>query len=148
MKKIGRLFRGKRAFSPVIASLILMLLAVAAGVLVYAYVMGWLGGATQTPGGIKGELQFDSIWATASNDIIKIYVRNVGGSDLNLSGIYVEGTKFDNNTNPFTTYELTVGNLTYLEVDYSSIGLIKKYYYEVKVTCKDGTTVSQSVKAR
>ena len=35
-----RILGDKRAFSPVIAALILMLIAVAAGVVVYGYVMG------------------------------------------------------------------------------------------------------------
>ena len=148
MKKLKKLLRAKRAFSPVIASLILMLLAVAAGVVVYSYVMGWLGGATQNPGGQKGELQFDSIYATASDNVIKIYVRNIGGKDLTLSdSIYVQGTKFTNATT--LTTSLTVGSLAYLQVDTTgTIDLTQGYHYEVKVTCTDGTTVSQSVEAK
>ncbi|MFZ1039187.1 MAG: archaellin/type IV pilin N-terminal domain-containing protein, partial [Candidatus Bathyarchaeia archaeon] len=91
MKSLRRMFRAKRAFSAVIASLILMLLAVAAGVVVYAYVMGWIGGATQNPTH-TGQMQFDSIYASAgSSGKIKMYVRNVGGVDLNLSKIYISG---------------------------------------------------------
>jgi FlaG/FlaF family flagellin (archaellin) len=148
MKKLRRLFRSKRAFSPVIAALILMLLAVAAGVVVYAYVMGWLGGATQTPGSTQGKLQYDSLYATASSDVIQIYVRNVGGKDLTLSdSIYVQGTKFTNASS--LTTSLTVGSLAYLEVDTTgTIDLSQGYHYEVKVTCTDGTAVSQSVEAK
>jgi len=144
-----RLFGSKRAFSPVIAALILMLLAVAAGVVVYSYVMGWLGGATQNPGGQKGELQFDSIHATASDDVIKIYVRNVGGKDVLLEAIYVEGTKFDNATAITTSSgTLVVRELGYLQVDTDGTpSLLEGYHYEVKVTCTDGTIVSQSVEA-
>ena len=149
MKMLKKLFRGKRAFSPVIAALILMLLAVAAGVVVYSYVMGWLGGATQNPGGNKGELQFDSLHATASDDVIKIYVRNVGGKDVLLEAIYVDGTKFDNATAITTSSgTLSVKELGYLQVDTTgTITLSEGYHYEVKVTCTDGTTVSQSVEA-
>jgi len=149
VKKLKDLFRGKRAFSPVIAALILMLLAVAAGVVVYAYVMGWLGGATQNPGGQKGELQYDSLHATASSDVIKIYVRNVGGKDVLLEAIYVDGTKFDNTTTITTSSgTLSVKELGYLEVDTTgTTDLLEGYYYEVKVTCTDGTTVFQSVEA-
>lgn len=149
MKKRKGLLRAKRAFSPVIAALILMLLAVAAGVVVYAYVMGWLGGATQNPGGTKGQLQFDSLHATASDDVIKIYARNVGGKDVLLEAIYVDGTKFDNAT-AITTLSgtLSVKELGYLQVDTTgTITISEGYQYEVKVTCTDGTTVSQSVEA-
>jgi len=150
MKIIKKPFRGKRAFSPVIAALILMLLAVAAGVVVYSYVMGWLGGATQNPGGQKGELQFDSIHATALDDVIKIYIRNVGGKDLTISHVYVEGVAQKNGTDTTTDVDevIAVNTVKYLQVDTSASGtLTAGYHYEVKVTCTDGTTVSQSVEA-
>ena len=87
MKSLRRMFRAKRAFSAVIASLILMLLAVAAGVVVYAYVMGWIGGATQNPTH-TGQMQFDSLSATAAtNGSIQVYVRNIGGINLSFQHI-------------------------------------------------------------
>jgi len=130
MKIMKKPFRGKRAFSPVIAALILMLLAVAAGVVVYTYTMGWIGGATTSPGGTQGKLLFDSIYGDTTNSKIKIYVRNVGGKDL---------------TTSFTSVKITVQSVKYLEVNKP---MTLGYFYEVKVTCKDGTTVSQSVEAK
>ena len=44
MKILKKLLKSKIAFSAVVASLILMLISVAAGVVVYGYVMGWIGG--------------------------------------------------------------------------------------------------------
>ncbi len=146
MRKMKKLLRTKRAFSPVIAALILMLLAVAAGVVVYAYVMGWIGGSTTTTGGTQGKLQFDSIYADATTDTIKVYVRNTGGKDLLLSKIYVDGTEEANTTAiAVAGVSITVQSVSYLEV---SPTMTTGYFYEVKVTCKDGTTVSQSVEAK
>ena len=145
MKRRKNLLREKRGFSPVIASLILMLLAVAAGVVVYAYAMGWIGGAT-TGGGTPGKLQFDSIYANATAGKIKIYVRNVGSKDLLLSKIYVSGTEKANATAiPDAGVSITVQSVKYLEVSHT---MTKGYSYEVKVTCKDGTAISQSVEAK
>jgi len=143
MKSLRRMLRAKRAFSAVIASLILMLLAVAAGVVVYAYVMGWIGGTTQNPQR-TGQMQFDSIYATAGTGKIKMYVRNVGGADLNLSKIYISGVDIANNTS-FDGYSLAVQAVAYLEANCT---MTKNYFYEVAVTCKDGTSVSQSVQAK
>jgi FlaG/FlaF family flagellin (archaellin) len=141
--KMKRLFKSKKAFSAVIASLILMLIAVAAGVVVYGYVMGWIGGTTQNPTH-TGQMQFDSTHADAGTPgKIKIYVRNVGGLDLNVTKIYIEGTDTANNTTPIDG-TLTVHNVIYLEVNYT---MTKNYFYSVAVTCKDGTTISQSVQA-
>jgi FlaG/FlaF family flagellin (archaellin) len=142
--KMKRRFRVKKAFSAVIASLILMLLAVAAGVVVYAYVMGWIGGATQNPTH-TGQLQFDSIYASSGTPgKIKMYVRNVGGIDLNVSNVYVEGVATANNT-ALTDGTVSVHNVIYLEVNYT---MTKNYFYTVAVSCKDGTALSQSVQAK
>ncbi len=146
MKKLKRVLRTQRAFSTVIASLILMMLAVSAGVLVYSYVIGWLGAATQTTGGTKGQLQFDSIYADATADTIKIYVRNVGGKNLLLSKVYVDGVLKANATAIADAgVSITVQSVAYLEV---SNTMTAGYFYEVKVTCKDGTLVSQSVEGK
>ena len=139
-----RFLRDKRAFSPVIAALILMLIAVAAGVVVYGYVMGWLGGATNVPPGTKGELQFDSLYATAgSPGAITTYVRNVGQKELTLSRVYVNG---GNMTFALSDYTLSVGEVSgEITVIYT---MTAGRTYEVKVTCTDGTSISQSVEAR
>ena len=146
MKIWKKLVRAKRAFSPVIAALILMLLAVAAGVVVYSYTMGWLGGATTTAGGTQGKLQFDSIYAGATADEIYVYVRNTGGKDVLLSKIYIDGTDTANETAIAAAgVSLTVQSVAYLNVTKT---MTTGYFYEVKVTCKDGTTISQSVEAK
>jgi len=144
MNKLKKLLRAKRAFSAVIASLILMLLAVAAGVVVYGYVMGWLGGATTTTGGTQGKLQIDSMHANTT--LLRIYVRNTGGKDLLLSKIYVDGVQKANATAIADAgVSITVQSVKYLQVSHT---MVAGYSYEVKVTCKDGTTISQSVEAK
>ena len=143
--KMRRRFRAKKAFSAVIASLILMLLAVAAGVVVYAYVMGWIGGTTQTPTR-TGQIQFDSLSAKAApTNTIQMYVRNVGGTNLTISKIYIEGIDTANQTAITTGTTLIVQNVDFISVTYT---MTKSYFYEVAVVCKDGTTVSQSVQAK
>ena len=80
--RIKSLMKNKKAFSAIIAALILMLIAVAAGVVVYAYVMGWIGGVQTNPPG-QGIITIDSV----SNDLETVYVRNAGT-------IPVEGVQF------------------------------------------------------
>ena len=138
-----KLLRAKRAFSPVIAALILMLLAVAAGVVVYSYTMGWLGGATKTATSTMGNLQFDSLWHNTTFVIFTL--RNVGADSLTPDKVYVDGVakslagggSFSALTPKAESSEFYVAHT--LTADYSC---------EVKVTCIDGTTVSQSVIAK
>jgi len=146
METAKRMRKSQKAFSEVVAALILMLIAVASGVLLYGYIMGWLGGATQNPGVTKGELQFDSIYANATAGTIKIYVRNVGSKDLLLDRIYIAGTNKANATAiPDAGVQLSIQSVAYLEVSHT---MTAGYTYEVKVTCKDGTSVAQSVEAK
>jgi hypothetical protein len=145
MKNVRRLLRSRRAIEPIIATLILMLLAVSAGVLIYSYAMGWLGGATGDTGGVKGRMQFDSIYANATSGILKIYVRNVGSQDVLLSKIYIAGAEKANATViPAAGRTLAVQSVAYLQV---SNTMSKGYTYEVKVVCKDGTITTQSAEA-
>jgi hypothetical protein len=157
MKKSRKLIGSKKAFSAVIASLIMMLLAVAAGVVVYAYVMGWIGGATTNPRQ-TGHLSFDTTYASVSTSKINLAVRNVGGTNLMLANVYVQGADLTSYcginaagvTNYTTTlnttgYLLPVQSVAYLVVNYTmTTGL----YYNVQVVAKDGTTISQSVQAQ
>jgi hypothetical protein len=132
------------AFSAVIASLILMLLAVAAGVVVYAYVMGWIGSAQQNPTS-TGKLQIDSIVTNSTRTGINIYVRNVGGVSLTLNATYVDGVLKSNAT--ALQSDLWVQKTEYLEIGMSP-AMTKNVFYEVKVVCTDGTMVSTSVQAK
>jgi FlaG/FlaF family flagellin (archaellin) len=144
MKKMKELLRAKRAFSPVIASLILMLLAVAAGVVVYAYVMGWIGGATKNPETQTGQMSLDSAKAVASTNIITAYIRNIGGKSLTVNRAYVDDTNVTSVTGALT-FSPTV--VTALTINATSPGLTVNYSYEVKVVCTDGTALVFSVKA-
>ena len=149
--KMKRSFRSKKAFSAIIASLILMLLAVAAGVVVYSYVMGWIGGATTNPRQ-TGHLSYDTIYANVTGQKINAAVRNVGGTNLVLSDVYVQGANMTGSctiggltltTNP---YNLTVQQVANLIINYT--GMTVGSYYSVQVVCKDGTMISQSVPAQ
>jgi len=135
--------KSAKAISPIIATLMLMLLAVAAGVIVYAYVTGWIGGATQTSGAPKGQLQIDSI--SASTTDIKIYIRNLGGSVATVDAIYVEGNDVTTFVDPPLPQTIDVGKVQGFTL--SSLTLTPGHFYLVTVVCTDGTTISQSVKA-
>jgi hypothetical protein len=149
--KTKRQFKSKRGFSAIIASLILMLLAVAAGVVVYGYVMGWIGGATTNPR-MTGHLSFDTTYANVTGKKITLAVRNVGGTNLVLSDVYVQGVNCTGlctinglvlTTNP---YNLTVQQVANLSINYT--GMTASSYYTVEVVCKDGTLISQAVPAQ
>src|SRR5579864_6671194 len=74
----------RKAISPIIATLLLILIAIAAGVVVYAYVIGFVGNSTGNTGNNTSVISIDSFCASAalgkctSGNSFYIVIRNVG----------------------------------------------------------------------
>jgi archaeal type IV pilus assembly protein PilA len=78
----------RRAISPIIATLLLILIAIAAGVVVYAYVIGFVGNSTGNTGNNVSIISIDSFCASSSlgkctsGNAFYIVVRNVGSTSV------------------------------------------------------------------
>ena len=90
--KIGKFRVSKKAVSPVIATLLMIAVAVAASVIVYVWSAGLLG--TLMGGGgaqVKEQLIVEAYdWVNTAT--LKLYLRNVGSSDIEVAAIYIGGT--------------------------------------------------------
>ena len=80
----------RKAISPIIATLLLILIAIAAGVVVYAYVIGFVGNSTNNTGGTQSLISVDNLCVSVSgkcagSTYLSISVRNVGSSSLSWS---------------------------------------------------------------
>ena len=83
--------RSRHAISPILATLLLVVIAVAAIVVTYAWVMTYMSAQTQQAGVF---LNRDAVsWPT--NATITLYVRNTGTSDAIIDSVYV-GTSASN----------------------------------------------------
>ena len=79
-----KITRSKKAISPILATLLLIVIAVSAIVITYAWVTTFLTGAT---GGAGVILNMDNVsWNTGN---ITIYVRNTGTSDAEIDTVYI-----------------------------------------------------------
>ena len=78
--------RSIRGISPVLATLILIVIAVVAGILVYAWTMGWIGGQL---GGAREELRIEGL--TVSKGHVYITVKNTGTVKATIDKIYLDG---------------------------------------------------------
>ena len=79
MKNFRRSLKG---ISPIFATLILIAIAVIAGVVVYAFTSGMLSGMTATSSAGQEKLAVQSSGftdAAATNDVVKVYVQQTGG---------------------------------------------------------------------
>ena len=87
--------RSRRGISPVLATLILIVIAVVAGLVVYSWIMGWIG--TQ-----KQQVAFAIKVVRTSDTSYTVEIRNVGSITVTLSKVTVtdpdgdihEGTTF------------------------------------------------------
>ena len=144
LKDTARRFRkSTKAISPVIATLLMIVIAVAASLVAYAWVMGYLGFTTAKTG---KAIQIQSI-AMDDTGVVTVYVQNVGDSDVVLSTVYVDGV-----LNTPTSIEVPAGtpvasldeaplvqaNTATIEVsgNYTSYGQLT-----VKVVAEDGSFI-------
>ena len=78
----NKIRRNVKAISPVISVLLMIAVAVAASLVAYAWVMGYIG---FTVGKTGKAIQIQSVTAQ------DVYVQNIGDSDLKLASFYVNG---------------------------------------------------------
>ena len=90
--KIGKFRVSKKAVSPVIATLLMIAVAVAASVIVYVWSAGLLGTLMGGGGAQVKEQLIVEAYDWASPAALKLYLRNVGASDVKIVAIYVGGT--------------------------------------------------------
>jgi flagellin-like protein len=91
-------FSNRRAVSPIIASLLLIAIAVAAGIIVYVYVNSLAGNLTGSGGSQVSNLvqmqsyDFSGRGVAGNPQSIVISLKNSGGSSVTISSVYFDGT--------------------------------------------------------
>jgi flagellin-like protein len=84
--KMRRFRKHRKAVSPILSVLLMIMVAVAAALVTYAWVMGYLGSTTAKVG---KAIQIQSIAKNGPD--LEVYVQNVGDGTVTLSGLYVDG---------------------------------------------------------
>ena len=94
---LPRKFGDKRGISPIMATLLLIVIAIAAIIVTYAWITAYMGGATRRAG---EELIVENI-KFHDNNKVSITLRNTGTSDVKIVAIYVgnSSTSLTNATN-------------------------------------------------
>jgi flagellin-like protein len=87
MKALRR--EGRRGVSPVIATLLLIVIAVAAAVLVYMWVVGYATQTRPTTPEATERLKIEVGVLKASSPYVTLQVRNVGGSTVEVKRVYI-----------------------------------------------------------
>lgn len=131
----------RKGVSPIIATLLLIVIAVAAAVVTYSFVMGFIEGTGST-NPTTGTITVDE-YNIDAKDIMTLYIRNVGNKAVNLSAIYVNGTTVSFNTIPPSTgNSLPIGKVTGFKtvaITSACPTLDTGAAFSVKIVCTDGT---------
>ena len=106
----------RKAISPIIATVLLILIAIATGIVIYAFAAGWVGTRFSEATGPQAILVIESAYYNGSttNPYFVLYVRNDGTVNVNISGAYI--------TSPEGT--ITYFNATTSKREFSSIANI------------------------
>ena len=133
--------RSIKAISPVIATLLMIAIAVVASLVAYAWVMGYMSFTTNNTG---KAIALPSFSIDSSEDL-NVYVQNVGQGAVTISAVYVDDTVQTFTPDPnFPTNELAYGETAHLVVPGTFDDNAK---LNIKVTTTDGTFMQITGKA-
>jgi len=127
--------------SPVIATLLLIVIAVAAAVLAYIWIIGYQGTLTQqaSTAQLQERIKIEAVELSGTN--LKVYVRNVGDIKVNVTAAYLfdsSGTIIAKNIT-VTSLIIPPGGINYIVIPTSSGTLTSGTTYTIKVATQKGT---------
>ena len=132
-KSIRKFRRNTRAISPVIATLLMIAIAVVASLVTYAWVMGYMSFTTNKTG---LAIQIQSVSPGSATADAVVYVQNVGDGVVDFAAdcVYVDGvaqtTDGESDVAAGTTVPITLDGYFFAPGSDS---------YTIKVTSEDGT---------
>ena len=142
-----KMSRSKKAISPILATLLLIVIAVAAIVVTYAWIMTYMGNAGHQAGVMLYEANV-RFYGTESNNI-DIDIGNKGTSDTQILQVYL-GTSSTNMNNQTTTPQLPVS----VNAGASPVRITINYNwtagstYYFKIVPRDGQPIDWSQQAQ
>ena len=133
----------RKGVATYISVLLLIIVAIAGGMMLYGYTMGWFGRLGGQ--GEMGVLSVDSALAYSANDTVIFFLRNVGTSPVELDSVYVgelpvSTVTADNNP-------LAEGAVSRVKVS-GGFALTAGRTYTVKIVGIDNTQLTFDVKAQ
>lgn len=91
---LRKLVRDKRALDTIIATLLMLVIVVAASVMVFVYATGLFGALTQAPN-LQREalsLEFSNFQQQNATYAVTLYIRNTGSTPVTLTAYYVKNS--------------------------------------------------------
>ncbi|BEP17879.1 hypothetical protein PYJP_12310 [Pyrofollis japonicus] len=137
--------KNMRAISPVVATALLVLIAVA--VLLYTWVAGTVSNQPTSSATLQESILIDHISYDSHNNKLTIYVRNIGNMPVNLSAVYVinatNGSIIATNVSKsLFKVQVPPANVTKVVVNLGDTKLVPGSTILVKVVTREGVTAT------
>ncbi|MEM2688735.1 MAG: archaellin/type IV pilin N-terminal domain-containing protein [Candidatus Bathyarchaeia archaeon] len=133
---VKAVLKSRRGISPILATLLLIVIAVAAIVVTYAWIMIYMRSAGHQAG-IQLNIEAVSWLGNNTDKSIKLYVRNTGTSDAEIDAVYV-GTSSENLTKvdfkPDNNVVKAYGGTIEITINYTWNPLTTYYFRVVPLT--------------
>jgi len=144
---LNKMLKAKKGISPILATLLLIVIAVAAVIVTYAWVMTFTTTQTTTAGKM---IKFDSAFINSATDNSTIYVRNTGTEVVAIDKIYVDGVDYTTYAQGLPATLTTTGSgstaTVTLNGDAAGLNFAAGTTYKMKVT-GPGVFWEESIKA-
>ena len=88
--------RERKGISPILATLLLIVIAVGAVVITYAWLISYMGSTTSQAGAM---IRFEIVAIDAEKDDVTIYVRNKGTENVKVDKVFIDNKDFTACTN-------------------------------------------------
>ena len=140
--KIGKYKLSRKAVSPVIATLLMIAIAVAASIIVYVWSMGLLGGLMGGGGSQVKEQLILEAYNWSSLGTLSMTIRNVGSSSVDIANTYLAG---ELQTATWNNDPLSVGQTASADVSPAGFTASAGVAYTLKIASATGGVFTFSV---
>lgn len=146
--KLSKLFKSKKAISPIFASLILIAIAVIAGIVVYMFTSGTIGTLTGGGAAAQEKAAVQGVAYDTDTDVLTIYATCVEGGPITITGCIVKDMDGTTVGSPTTSGTLLAdGTLATIATATTGITWDPNEQYTVTLTSANGGAfVSSSFK--
>jgi len=133
------IFKSKKGISPILATLLLIVIAVAAVIVTYAWVMTFTASTTNLAGAV---LKVDNVrfYSVSSTDYVEVIVRNSGTGDAHVDSLYAGTTDSNLATQTGVSYNpstqiVTAGSTLNMTITYDWTDGTRYYF---KIATEEG----------
>ena len=136
-KPTRRLKKDSKGISPLIATLLLIAIAVAASVITYSWVMSMIGSqSTQAQTAVR----IDNVAFDVASDSVNVTIRNIGSvsADIVTVGVKLTSASSYTTANISPARAIAIGTADDVAVSLTGLDLQTGYNYDVKVITSTG----------